>query len=109
LTDLPVKTTTLELGGLIGDVVGFYGAFRFSEVNQLRFADVLVNRQGTSVAIHVAKSKTDQYSEGRNKGLSLNPHDPLLCPVGTRCDPKIFILTRIFVLQHAATAPFTHW
>lgn len=62
-------------------VVGFYGAFRFSEINRLSRRDVVLDLSGASVTVHVAHSKTNQYSEGRNRGLSLNPFDPLLCPV----------------------------
>lgn len=62
-------------------MVGFYGAFRFSEINRLTTHEVVISPGNNAVAIMVLKSKTDQYNEGRNRALSVNPYDALLCPV----------------------------
>lgn len=57
-------------------LVGFYGAFRGSELLGLRIQDCVFGEEG--VLLHLAKSKTDQKAKGR--WVSLPRSGDLACP-----------------------------
>jgi len=59
-------------------LVGFAGAFRVSELINLKVSDINFNNLGASV--FVRKSKTDQLGEGNYKALSFG-RDLNFCPV----------------------------
>lgn len=60
-------------------LLGWYGAFRRSELCGLRWSDLdFGDREGLSVTLR--RSKTDQGGEGKTKGVPYQS-DPDLCPV----------------------------
>ena len=59
-------------------LVGWFGAFRRSEIVALVVADVTFAPEG--LIVHLRRSKTDQEGQGAAKGLPY-AGDPALCPV----------------------------
>jgi len=59
-------------------LIGFSGAFRRSELVSLNFEDILFVEEG--IMIHLTKSKTDQFGQGRNIGIPYGS-SLLTCPV----------------------------
>lgn len=60
-------------------LVGFFGAFRRSELAAMRVEDVTFTDYGARILI--PKSKTDQEGEGHYKQLERLDDDPAICPV----------------------------
>ncbi len=59
-------------------LIGFAGAFRRSELADLRFADITETEDGLRIALR--RSKTDQKGEGYAKGIPYG-NDEKTCPV----------------------------
>jgi site-specific recombinase XerD len=59
-------------------LVGFAGAFRRSELAALNINDIEFTEEG--VRIILRKSKTDQFGEGKTKGIAYG-NNPISCPV----------------------------
>jgi integrase len=76
-----VGTLGVDLAGLRDHALlclGWFGAFRRSELVSLDMADVAFTRDGAIVTIR--KSKTDQEGQGIEKGIPF-AGNPALCPV----------------------------
>ena len=60
-------------------LVGWAGAFRRSELVGLDYGDIEHARQG--VILHLRKSKTDQFGQGRKIGIPFGKGRPVFAPI----------------------------
>lgn len=73
----PARIAALRDVAVLG--VGFFGAFRRSEVAGLRFSDLKLHPED-GLHVRLRESKTDQEGEGEVKPLP-REEDPAVCPV----------------------------
>ncbi|MCY4045944.1 MAG: site-specific integrase [Cellvibrionales bacterium] len=60
-------------------LIGFFGAFRRSELVAIEFGHLIFEPEGLIISIE--KSKTDQLSEGIQRAIPMNEEFPDCCPV----------------------------
>ena len=74
----PLGTSLVDIRDRALILIGFAGAFRRSELAELRFQDITETSEGLRIVL--TKSKTDQAGEGYSKGLPFGT-DEKTCPV----------------------------
>ena len=74
----PLGTSLIDVRDRALILLGFAGAFRRSELVQLRLADITETEDGLRVMLR--QSKTDQEGEGFSKGIPYG-HEHKTCPV----------------------------